>query len=133
MIQWLYVKPLTSPSLIETFERSVGYTFCPAFKDCVAKYNGGRPQRNVFDTDKTKGRVLKTFLSFNPDDRETVWQAIEWECVQPGFIPFTVTVFGDLICFAKADDRVVLLNHESDMIENVADSFEEFLASLRDL
>ena len=131
-IQWKYAKPLASPDPMDAFERSVGYAFCPEFRECAMEHNGGRPLANVFDTDKAKGRVLKTLLSFDPDDRETVWKAIEWECMRPGYIPFAVSAFGDPICFDKTNGRVVLLDHESGLIEDVVDDFERFITSLRE-
>lgn len=71
-MEWSYVKDLKSCDLIDDFERLVRYEFCSSFKRCITASNGGRPSKKVFDTNKVKDRELKSFLSFNREDRETV-------------------------------------------------------------
>lgn len=131
-MEWKYVKPLTSTSLIDDFEALTKYRFCQSFKDCVINNNGARPSNKAFDTDKTKERMLKSFLSFNKEDRETVWKIFEWckEDLGDKFVPFAIDNFGNLICFDKSNDNVVFLDHEVASCELVADNFDNFLAKL---
>ena len=71
-MEWKYVKELKSVDLIDDYECLVKYVFCDSFRRCVIANNGGRPSKKIFDTDKVKERELKSFLSFNKEDRETV-------------------------------------------------------------
>ena len=131
-MEWKYVKELKSVDLIDDYECAVKYVFCDSFRKCVIAHNGGRPSKRVFDTDKAKERELKSFLSFNREDRETVWKIFEWnkEELTNKFIPFGIDNFGNMICFDANNDRVVFVNHEDMSIETIADSFDSFMSSL---
>ena len=128
---WKYVKQLSSEESIEAFERLVNYAFPKNFKDCVKQYNGARPKYRVFDTDKKTGRELKSLLSFNREDKETVWDIYEWSKTehQGKYIPFAIDNFGNLICFDRTG-KIVFINHETLELEVVASSFEEFIGGL---
>ncbi len=131
-MEWKYVKELKSVDLIDDYECVVKYVFCDSFRKCVIAHNGGRPSKRVFDTDKAKERELKSFLSFNREDRETVWKIFEWskEELANQYIPFGIDNFGNLICFEANNDKIVFVNHEDMSIETIADSFDSFMSCL---
>ena len=131
-MDWKYVKALKSDSLIEEYEKMTGYKFPESFCECVRKNNGGRPSKKVFDTDRTKERVLKSFLSFNKEDRETVWKISEWNSVELGdkYVAFAIDNFGNLICFEKASGKVVFIELETLNVEVIADEFGGFIGRL---
>lgn len=131
-MEWKYVKELQSVDLIDDYEGFVKYVFCDSFRKCVIANNGGRPSKRVFDTDKAKERELKSFLSFNRKDRETVWKIYEWskEELTNKYIPFGIDNFGNLICFDAKNDKIVFVNHEDMSIETIADSFDNFMSHL---
>ena len=131
-MEWKYVKPLKSEDLISEYEALVGYQLPEAFKECVRQYNGGRPANRTFDTDKSQERSLKSFLSFNREDRETVWKTVDCmskKTVQ-SYAPFAIDNFGNLICFDKQNDSVVFLDHESRKTEIAAPDFPSFMEAL---
>ena len=131
-MEWKYVKPLSSEDLIEEFERLAKYSFPDDFKKCVSSYNGGRPSLKTFDTDSAKERELKSFLSFNKDDRETVWKIYDWnkDDLSDRYIPFAIDNFGNLICFDSDNNGVVFLDHDNLNSEQIAKSFTEFMTVL---
>lgn len=128
-MEWKYVKQLKSVDLIKEYECLVKYTFCDSFRKCVIANNGGRPSKRIFDTDKVKGRELKSFLSFNKEDRETVWKIFDWK-LSHKYIPFGIDNFGNLICFNMNNDKIIFFNHEDMTIEIIADDFDSFMNSL---
>lgn len=133
-MNWKYVKPLESSNLISEYEKIVGYSFCDSFKRCVASNNGGRPEKRAFDTNKHNGREIKSFLSFNRDDKETVWKILEWNKTELAqkYVPFGIDNFGNLICFDSENDTIVFVNHEDLTVENIAENFESFIKKLYD-
>jgi hypothetical protein len=133
-MNWKYVKKLKSVELIKEYERLVNYELCDSFIQCVIRNNGGRPEKKIFDTDRVKERALKSFLSFNKEDRETVWKMYEWskEELNDEFIPFAIDNFGNLICFDKHDDKIVFVNHEDNSVEIAAVNFDTFIESLHE-
>lgn len=131
-MEWKYVKELKAVDLIGDYERLVKYVFCDSFKKCVITNNGGRPSKRLFDTDKAKERELKSFLSFNREDRETVWKIFEWnkEELTNQYIPFAIDNFGNMICFDVKNDKIVFVNHENMSVEIIANSFADFMNGL---
>lgn len=131
-MEWKYIKPLLSIELIYEFENSTKYLFPDTFKQFIIKHNGGRPSKSVFDTNKTKERELKSFLSFNREDKETVWKIIEWnkEELADKYVPFGIDNYGNTICFDKENDMVIFVNHEDKSIEIIADDFDNFINKL---
>lgn len=131
-MEWKYVKSLSSEENINDFECAVKYCFPDDFRKCIILYNGGRPSSKVFDTDKTKERELKSFLSFNKSDKETVWKIHDWnkEELSDRYVAFAIDNFGNLICFDANNDNIVFLNHENMETELIANSFSDFLDGL---
>lgn len=133
-MEWKYVKTLETEDNIDEFECLVKYAFPESFRKCVTNYNGGRPSKRVFDTDKRRERELKSFLSFNKEDRENVWKINEWNKSEllDRYIAFAIDNFGNLICFDANDDKVIFMDLEGVIIEDIADSFTDFLECLYD-
>lgn len=131
-MEWKYVKPLQTERLITSFENLVKYKFPEEFRKTVLLYNGGRPQYKTFDTEQVRERALKSFLSFNENDRETVWKIHEWnrDILGERFVPFAIDNFGNLICFEAKNSTIVFLNHENGISEKIADCFDDFLRGL---
>lgn len=128
-MKWKYAKNLKSVNLINDFERLVKYNFCDAFKECIITNNGGKPSKSIFDTNKGKEHELKSFLSFNKEDKETVWRAFEWaeKETKNKYVPFGIDNFGNMICFDKNNDSVIFINHENMSVELIANNFEKFI------
>ncbi len=131
-MQWKYVKPLLSAESISKFETLVKYKFPDAFKKCVLENNGGRPNSRTFDTDCTKERELKSFLSFNKDDIENVWKIAEWNKseLSDKYVAFAIDNFGNLICFDIKNNNIIFLDHETLNTEKITDDFISFMNGL---
>lgn len=131
-MRWRYVKKLTSVKLIDEFERLVKYKFCESFRKSVLNNNGGRPSKNCFLKEKSEERVLKSFLSFNKEDKENVWYMFEWleKEIKKKYIPFAIDNFGNLVCFDKSNDKIVFVNNDNMSVQIVADTFDDFLKTL---
>jgi len=94
----------------------------------------------TYNTKETEGRVFNNLLSFEEEDIESVWKLLEqdnfsdkvWgiEGLDWRFIPFARDPFGNFICFDRTNDHIVFWDHETTAIEEVADSFTEFIDSL---
>lgn len=133
-MEWKYVKPLTSEELMNEFECMVKYSLPNDFRVCVMEHNGGRPDRRAFDTDVCKERELKSFLSFNKEDKETIWKIHDWNQEELGdrYIAFAIDNFGNLICFDTDNNKVVFINLEDKSVELIANDFGTFLKCLYD-
>ena len=131
-MNWKYVKTLKSENDIIEFESTFGFEFPDSFKEIVVNYNGGRPEKDIYDTDKAKERTIKSLLSFNKEDKESIWKIAEWskDELKDKYIAFAVDHFGNLICFSVTDKTIIFMDMETLKTEVVATDFFAFISKL---
>ena len=135
-MEWLFVKKIQDIALFDELVSITKYKYPKEFKTFVLQYNGATPEADVFDTVNTRGRVFNRLLSLNKSDIETVWNClgddVSWSIdgLDWRYIPFANDPFGNFICFDRTNDHIVFWNHETSEVEEVADSFSEFIDSL---
>jgi hypothetical protein len=141
--------PPTSTAAIEAFERERGLALPALYKQFLLVTNGGRPTSPLFPID---GMALNPqgSIQFFLGVENRKWpvydlaETHDWYAggIPHGVVPIACTGMGDYICLDLRDgkERVAFWDHrhfwgtgewrESDLY-HVADSFAEFLASLR--
>lgn len=127
-ITWKYVKSLKNPNIITEVEQEFGIVIPQDLKEIIEKFNNGRPSLNEFDTTLSKGNEFKKLLSFNAEDIENVFDFKNIETNIQGLFPFASNSSGNLICLYEG--KIVYWIHETDSLENISDTFTEFLNSL---
>lgn len=127
-LTWKYVKP-TSEEKILAVEKSKNVSLPKDLKDLILLNNNGRPSLSTFDTKKTKERVFKKLLSYNENDLENVYGAIEILKDQKGLFPVASDPFGNFICL-KNCNKVVFFNHESSDVEDISNTVTELIDNL---
>lgn len=128
MAEWRYVKPLANENLITETEEKLNFKFEDSYVAFVKKYNGGRPPISVFDTDTTKERTIKSFLSLNPSDTENIITLNKnVPEVSSNAIAFAIDSFGNYICFDKTKGSIIFMDYETGTIERISDNFDDFL------
>ncbi len=129
-ISWKYIRPLKHADAIERFEEENKVKFPEELRECIFKYNSGRPDRKSFDTDQEEGRVISSLLSFNAEDPENIYELFSGFEGNNSFIPFAIDPFGNLICFSIENNAIMLWLHETGEVEYAAESYSSFLEKL---
>jgi len=133
-ITWKYSSKLIKETVIEEFEKEMNISLPHDLKECFKKNNGGMPSKNIFDTDKTKGRMFNNLLSFNLNkDEDTIYDiysAVYLKLKNKDVIPFALDPFGNILCLKEG--KIVLFLHETGGTEFITDSFSELLEKLYD-
>lgn len=124
-MEWKYVKTLKDDTIFKNIEKTYNVEIPNYLKELITKYNGGRPEKSIFDTQKSKERVLQGLISFNKEDKANIF--IYEELLKKGYIPFAVTEFGDVVCINNKNKSVELYLHENETIENICDNIKDFL------
>jgi hypothetical protein len=75
-LSWKRVKPLINDKAIELIESESGIKLPADIISCIKLYNGGRPNKDTFDTQSSQERLFKMLLSYNESDVENVFKAI---------------------------------------------------------
>ncbi|WP_341302436.1 SMI1/KNR4 family protein [Lysinibacillus sp. FSL H8-0500] len=130
-LSWKYVKPLKNNKAVESFEADYGLKLPQDITSCIKQNNGGRPDKKAFDTEVSKGRVIKSLLSFNKEDLETVYDAIDTlKGEKSNLVPLASDPGGNYICFDTKQQDIVLWLHETNTTEKISSSFTAFLETL---
>ena len=124
-MEWKYVKPLKDHAIFKNIEKTYNVEIPNYLKELIISFNGGRPEKTLFDTQKSKERVLQGLISFNKEDKANIF--IFEELLKKGYIPFAITEFGDVICIKIDNESIELYLHELDKFEYVCDNIEKFL------
>ena len=135
------------PATVARYEQMLAHPFDPAYREHLARYNGGRSVQRVFDFDGTS-KVVDNFLCVIPDYKAqpdhapydvAVTKLQLGDRLDENLVPFALLFPGDYLCFDySAGDvpSIVWWDHEAStpgkpVVEPVADNFTAFLALLR--
>lgn len=127
-MEWKYVRPLKDDTIFKNIEKTYNVEIPNYLKELIISFNGGRPEKTLFDTQKSKERVLQGLISFNKEDKANIF--IYEELLKKGYIPFAVTEFGDLVCINNENKSVKLYLHENETFENICDNIKDFFRIL---
>ena len=127
-IQWKYATPISEKKIAKV-EKLYGVQIPDELKAVIKEGNNGVPSKRFFDTDKAKEHEVKTLLSYNKGDIENIYSAAEiLKEAGENLFPFANDPAGNLICLSE--NEVVLWNHETNEIERIAGSVDEFFVML---
>jgi hypothetical protein len=127
---------------IQQLEDLVGFKFPQSYREHILKYNGGRCKPNVYSFSED-GQItesdLNVFLSLPDELRDYILDyKVEDIRILENFLPIAEDSLGNLVCICcEGEDagRIYFWDHEREGEENIhfiADSFDEFLNSLKD-
>ena len=128
-LTWKYVKPLEDNDAVANFADNNGLKLPQDIISCIIQNNGGRPNKKMFDTEVSKGRLIKSLLSFNQGDLETVYDVFNM-IKNENLVPIASDPGGNYICYNTIHQNIVLWLHETNATESIADSFTAFLKAL---
>jgi cell wall assembly regulator SMI1 len=140
--------PPTTPAAIEAFERDRGIVLPNAYKDFLLATNGGVPETPAFPVEgmpQSQIWIIQVFYGIGvrvPTNELAYGYDLYTGGFPPGIVPIAGDGMGNYICLdlRNGQERVAFWDHrhfwgtgewrESDLY-HVADSFAEFLGSLR--
>lgn len=133
-----YSKNPITLSKVSEIERKYSWKYPKKLKEDILEVGFGRPENTVFYYDKNiklpghpECIVVKTLLSLNEEDMETIYPYIKYLNSEEtkknykGYIPFMNTPGGDLLMISP-DKSVVYYDHELDKCTKIAPSYENF-------
>ena len=72
-ITWKYIKPLDDPSAVMNFLKAYNVELPDKLTESIEKFNGGRPSEKQIITSSKREYVFKSMLSYNRNDKETIY------------------------------------------------------------
>lgn len=115
---WKYVKKLKEEDSVDKFLEANKIIIPERLKKCLIENNGGRPSLDTFDTNKRIECEFKSLLSFNEDDKETIYMVYDQFKDSKKF-PFATDSAGNVICYDYENKIYLFYNHELDEYEEI--------------
>ncbi len=120
-ITWKYIKPLDDPSAVKRFLKTNNVDLPKKLIESIEQFNGGRPSDKRIITSSKKEYVFKSMLSYNINDKETIYSVFPELFKDTPFFPFASDAAGNFICYDMNQKRCVLLNHENNQPETIVE------------
>lgn len=124
-ITWKYIKPLKNPNEIEIFLKENSLQLPEDVIKCMKDNNGGRPSKDIFDTEESIEHVFKALLSLNREDKENIYNIYSSEFKEIELFPFATDPAGNYICIDLKDNKIVFYNHENSRKEYICNNFHD--------
>lgn len=121
-LTWKYVKPLNDTMAVKTFLNQNNISLPKSLVEILEKYNGGRPSDKLILTETNREYVFKSILSYNEDDKETIYNIYKDLFKQSDCFPFASDAAGNFICYDMKKGKFVLYNHETCHTEEILKS-----------
>lgn len=118
-IEWKFIKPLLEDGIIEKYLCTVNVTLPNKLVELLKTFNGGRPNKKEFNTDKNNGYIFKCLLSYNKEDIENIYKYYNKSFKLKKLYPIGTDCAGNFICYNLNTNDYILLNHENDVIEKI--------------
>ncbi len=118
-ITWKYIKPLDDPSAVTSFLNAYNVELPDKLIESIEKFNGGRPSEKQIITSANREYVFKSMLSYNRNDKDTVYSVFPELFKGTQLFPFASDAAGNFICYDMKLKNCVLLNHESNQAETI--------------
>lgn len=118
---WKYVKKLENPMVVREYLEEHNIKLPEILVNCIEKYNGGRPENKVIRTSTNGEHVFKTLLSYNHNDKETIYGIYPELFRDTNLFPVASDAAGNYICYDLVDGKYVFYNHEIDEVEDITE------------
>ncbi|WP_288222362.1 SMI1/KNR4 family protein [uncultured Clostridium sp.] len=131
-IVWKRVKPLSQSNSLKNFEEDYGIIIPDVLKELIITNNGGRPSLDIIKAADGKEVEVKALLSFNKEDKENIYNVIEYfkKEFDGKILPVATEPSGDYFCIDLTSNSIVYWEHETNVLTFIAKDFVEFLNCL---
>lgn len=127
MVNWINYIELENS--FEDIEKKLKTELPTDLKKIVETYNKGMPYPNKIDLKNGKFAEFFQLLSFNFNEKLTVYSCMTLEMKKKKMIPFAITKNNNLICLK--DSKVFLYNIEHNIDKFICNSFTELIENLQ--
>lgn len=125
---------------IALFEQAIGYKLPDEYKEFIIQYNGGRPERRVFDIPRLRDiDELNYFYGIDAVELYDLYKiyTIYKERIPAGLLPIADDPFDNQVCISLigvSRGNIYFWDHELEHLKKVtilSNSFDSFLNNLR--
>ena len=79
-VEWKRMRHLKNPNCISLVERYNDIRLSDCLKELITSYNGGYPKPNSIKLPNGQEYDVKTLLSYNEDDQDSIFKVMPFFC-----------------------------------------------------
>ena len=111
---------------IQEVEKTLNYKFPNDYKNYLLRLMPFKMKRCIFEISANKNKVINTLFGMDKDDKNYILDNQQFDSkFENVLIPFASLEFGDMLCFNRETNKIVIYNHEEDEFDEVARNFNE--------
>ena len=108
---------------INNVEKQLCYNFPDDFKNYLLNVNSLKLDKSYI---KLEDKIIHSLLSLDALSKEYILNFQKFDSqYENTLIPFALLEFGDLLCFERETNKIVIYYHESDTYKTLAESWTE--------
>ena len=112
---------------IKEVEKSLGYKFPYEYKNYLLRLMPLKMEKRIFEISANKDRIVNTLFSMNKEDKNYILNNQQFDSkFENILIPFASLEFGDMLCFNRETNKIIIYDHEEDKFDEIAHNFNEF-------
>lgn len=127
--RWTGIVPLNDVKVIQRLEEKYGIRTGRLFSNFIETYNGGcvSPHPYIYNPDLQYGVMFSNVLSFNDQDNNNVFDAIEKIVTSDGKLPFIPFGYSKNGVFGINGRRVLIKDSDNGQLVIISNSFGSFV------
>ena len=116
---------------IQEIEKILDYKIPDDYKNYLLRLMPLKMERRIFEISANKEKIINALFGMDKDDKNCILNNQQFDSkYEDILIPFASLEFGDLLCFNRETNKIVIYNHEEDKFDEVARNFNELLDKL---
>lgn len=113
---------------ISNVEKEINYIFTEEYKNYLLKISSLKPEKNILKLADGTEKLVRYFYSMDPYSKKYILKFQNFDSVlKDKLVPFAELEFGDILCFERETNRIILYYHEADTSEIVANDWNSFI------
>lgn len=118
---------------INNVEKEINYTFVEEYKNYLLKHSSLKPDKNVLGLSNGTEKIVRYLYSVDPSSKTYILKFQNFDSkLKNKLVPFAELEFGDILCFERETNKIVIYNHETDTIDFIANNWNDFIKELYD-
>lgn len=118
---------------INNVEKEINYNFTEEYKNYLLNHSSLKPKKNILGLSNGTEKLVRYFYSMEPNNKTYILKFQNFDSkFKDKLVPFAELEFGDTLCFERESNKIVVYNHEADIIESIANDWTIFMNKLYD-
>ncbi len=124
-------KNLEILNYVDNVEKEINYNFPQDYKKYLLGVNSLKLENNLFVLANGIEKMVRYLYSMDPNSKTYILKFQKFDSkLNRELVPFGELEFGDMLCFSRSSNNIVVYDHENDTTVLVASNWNDFFDSL---